>query len=156
MKKKIAELVGYLVLFMSGLVIDRLTKHWILHHLEGEQKINSFLSFDFVINRGISWSMFHSEADSAFYLLTFVITLVLIFLVAYAYRRLRNQKVIIGEVLILAGGFSNIIDRIKYNGVIDFIVLSYQSFTWPVFNIADVCIVLGVFIMLINVYIYGD
>lgn len=156
MKKKIAELTGYLVLFTTGFVIDRLTKHWVLHHVEGEQKINEFLSFDFVINRGISWSMFHSEADSAFYLLTFVISLVLLFLTAYALRRLRNGKVIIGEVLILSGGISNIFDRIVYNGVIDFIVLSYQSYTWPVFNIADVCIVLGVFILLIHVYRYGD
>jgi signal peptidase II len=81
-----------------------------------------------------------------------VIIGVTLFLGSYAYHRWHDNKIIIGEVIVLAGGISNLIDRALYQGVIDFIALSWGPLSWPVFNVADVCIVFGVFLMGISVY----
>ena len=69
-----------------------------------------------------------------------------------AYQRYRKHELIIGELLVIAGAGSNIMDRIRMGGVIDFIKLSAGDFVWPLFNIADICIVIGVFIMFVSEY----
>jgi signal peptidase II len=66
----------------------------------------------------------------------------------YAYHQYLCGNSIIGEVCVVTGSLSNLIDRVVYHGVIDFIILSYNDFSWPVFNIADTIIVLGVGIMI--------
>jgi len=154
--KYIKQMLYYAGLFLYVFTLDRITKWWALRNLDQVIQINDFLSFEFVINRGISWSMFHSESNSAFYLLTFVIIGVTLFLASYAYQRWHDDKFILGEVIILAGGISNIVDRIMYGGVIDFIALNFGIFSWPVFNLADAFIVLGVLFMLVTVYKDND
>jgi len=54
--------------------------------------------------------------------------------------------------LILGGAVGNLIDRIAYSYVIDFIDVYYQSWHWPVFNIADSAISIGVVMMLIDMF----
>jgi signal peptidase II len=104
------------------------------------------------MNRGVAWGFFHSEAQTPFVLLSLMIFGVMMLLASFAYNRLNEESLIVGEVLVIAGAFSNIIDRIIYQGVIDFIVFSWGSFVFPAFNIADICVVLGVGIMFISVY----
>ena len=50
--------------------------------------------------------------------------------------------------LILAGTLGNLFDRLVFGGVRDFMHLHYQSFDWPVFNVADCCLVFGAFLLL--------
>jgi signal peptidase II len=47
-------------------------------------------------------------------------------------------------VLIITGAFSNLLDRLFYGGVIDFIVVWFGDWSWPAFNIADAAILLGI------------
>ena len=55
-----------------------------------------------------------------------------------------------GILLIVAGAVGNIIDRIYYGHVVDFILLHYESFYWPTFNIADTFITLGAITALLS------
>jgi len=82
------------------------------------------------------------------------ISLITLFILVYSYKRYKKGHSIVGETLVLAGSISNILDRIMYGGVIDFIVVSFGSYSWPVFNIADIAIVIGAFI--ICVYVWRD
>ena len=151
--KKLLEMLGYGTLFLWVLIIDRVTKYWVLTYVDNVYQVTDFLSFDFVLNRGISWGMFHAESDGIFWLLSLMILGVFMLLVSFAYRRWHEANLIIGEVLVIAGAFSNIIDRMLYRGVVDFIVISWGDyFSFPAFNIADACIVVGVFMMLTSVY----
>jgi signal peptidase II len=150
--KKYKSYAGYAALFFWAFVIDRVTKYWVLNYLTSNSQITSFLSFEFVMNRGISWGFFHSDAHAPFVLLSLMIFGVVMLLASFAYRRLREEDLIIGEVLVIAGALSNIVDRVIYQGVIDFIVFSWGSLSFPAFNIADACIVIGVGIMFISVY----
>jgi signal peptidase II len=150
LKKK--EYIGYVLLFLWAFITDRLTKYWVINYLTSPYEITSFFSFEFIMNRGVAWGFFHSEAQTPFVLLSLMIFGVMMLLASFAYNRLNEESLIVGEVLVIAGAFSNIIDRIIYQGVIDFIVFSWGSFVFPAFNIADICVVLGVGIMFISVY----
>ena len=55
----------------------------------------------------------------------------------------QKGKSITGFLLILSGALSNVLDRVVYHGVIDFIVVHYGNWYWPTFNIADVAIEFG-------------
>ena len=140
----------YFFIALSVIGLDRITKMWALS-LKGQLVVNSYLSFDLVYNRGISWGFFNSSDAFRFYLVTVLIMLVMVVLAWHARFRIQEHKAVIGEVLVLAGGLSNLFDRLYYKGVIDFIELSYHNFSWPIFNCADIAIVMGVGLMVYTV-----
>ncbi|HLJ31869.1 MAG TPA: signal peptidase II [Candidatus Babeliales bacterium] len=141
----------YFILAFTIFVADRLSKIAALQwYLNNPRQITSFLSFDIVFNRGISWGMFHSTHNVVFMIVTFVIAMMTALVCRIAYHKYKQGKDITGEVCIIAGSLSNVVDRVVYGGVIDFIVLSYGNLTWPVFNIADAMIVIGVGLLLLR------
>lgn len=142
--------VKYLVIAIATIFIDRLTKIAALSFLDQPLRMNSFLEFQLVFNRGVSWGLFHSDYGYTFLLVTLLISVIIVLLFCYSIVRYLNQHPIYGEVLVLAGALSNLVDRCLYGGVIDFIHLSYDTWSWPIFNIADVAIVLGVVWILIH------
>lgn len=139
------KLYPYFVLAVGIFIIDRITKMAaVAWCTESVHTINSFLSFEVLFNRGISWGMLHSASDVVFLSVSLIIATVTAALCWYAYYNYTGGMSIIGEVCIIAGSFSNLIDRVLYSGVIDFIILSYGNLSWPVFNIADAVIVFGI------------
>lgn len=130
-------------------LIDRITKTLALSYLIVPYKVNSFLSYDLVINRGISWGIGNSASSLIFGGITLLTIVVTLALAVYTYRRIQQDYSVYGELLVLAGSCSNIFDRLVYNGVIDFILVHAYGFYFPYFNIADAAIVVGVAIMCI-------
>lgn len=142
------KLCGYFILAVVVFIIDRATKMAALAYCaEDVCRINFFLSFELLFNRGISWGMLHSASDTVFLLVSLIIVTVTALLCVYTYHNYVRGASIAGETLIIAGSIFNLIDRVIYGGVIDFIVLSYGNVSWPVFNIADAAIVVGVGIL---------
>src|SRR5579863_239204 len=142
MNKKIYSYFGLAAVIF---IVDRVTKMMALAYCaEDVCRINSFLSFELVFNRGISWGILHSASDLVFVLVSLIIAMVTALLCWSAYYNYVCGVPIVAEMLIIAGSIFNLIDRVIYGGVIDFIVLSYGNVSWPVFNIADAAIVLGV------------
>ncbi len=133
-------------------LLDRLTKYYVLHTCPQQWVINQFISIRLLLNRGISWGIFHTTNYWGFIIVSSLIIVVTTMLAFYTYVRWRQGFWIGGECLVLAGSLSNIVDRIIYHGVLDFILLSFNSWSWPVFNIADMAIVIGVGIMIIQGY----
>ncbi len=147
--KKSTGLLLYGFVFMAILCIDRVTK--LFAQMVGDWVvIPHFLRMYLVYNRGVSWSFFHSDNNTVFMWLTFVIVLFIVIFFAYTIHRWQNQALILGEVMVLAGALSNVVDRFLYGGVIDFILMSYYSWSWPIFNAADVFIVMGLIIMVVS------
>ncbi|MGB8367138.1 MAG: signal peptidase II [Candidatus Babeliales bacterium] len=145
MSYKIPILASSIIFFF-----DRLTKYYILHMHLPQWIINRFISIRPIFNRGISWGIFHSTNNCIFIIVSSAIALITIMLLFYTYWRWRQGFYIGGECLVLAGSFSNIMDRFMYQGVIDFISLSINTWSWPIFNIADVAIVIGIGIMIMQ------
>ncbi len=149
MKKK---LIAYGIWFATIFGIDRITKWLALHYIDHTYDVMPLLQFKLVLNRGISWGMFHSEHDGFFTLLTLFIASIVVALMFYTFRKWREGKYIFAECAVLAGAISNVLDRYLYGGVVDFIHVHIGGCSWPIFNIADAAIVLGIFWILWEQY----
>lgn len=139
----------YSLVFAAIIMLDRITKLWALANLESPRQLTPFLSLELVFNAGISWGMFNQSGLLIFSGITLIIVLIIISLSWYAYQRMRHGYIVLGECMVIAGALSNIIDRFLYQGVIDFILFSYAQWSFPVFNVADCAIVVGVAYMFI-------
>ncbi len=144
--------INYGVVAFAVIVLDRLTKWAVNAWLDSTYQVNSLLSFTQTINRGISWGIFNETSYFGFWLITVLIMGICGVLAAHAYRRFSSGNTIYGETLILAGGLSNLADRILFGGVLDFILFSFGTWSFPVFNVADAAIVLGATIMIIQTF----
>ncbi len=153
--KKLKISSAYILLFIYTsiifcvLVVDRLSKIWALKNASN-YNVNKYLFYELVFNRGISWGIFNQDSELIFSSITSLIIVVTALLAAYTYKRFKAGYFIAGELFVLAGSCSNIFDRFMYGGVIDFIVIHNSYFTWPVFNVADMAVVLGVCIMFLE------
>ncbi|MFC1842318.1 signal peptidase II [Candidatus Dependentiae bacterium] len=150
--RKYSSLFWYVALFMLVLLTDRATKIFALLNTSSDYYVTSFLKFDLLFNRGMSWGMFDSQSSLIFFLVSLFICLVTVVIAFYAYARYKSGHSIVGETMVVAGSFSNILDRIFYGGVIDFISIHVGAWSWPVFNIADACIVIGVIVISIGIW----
>lgn len=149
---RIEKLIFYGSLFTLIFSLDRLTKHLVIYQMP-RFVVNKFLSIDLMLNRGISWGMFHSQHDVMFASLNIVIAAIIVLLIGYMVLEYRSGRPILGETMVLAGAISNFCDRIWYQGVVDFIAISWMDFTFPVFNVADIFIVCGVGLILLGHYL---
>ena len=124
-------------LFSALLVGDQLSKAWADHHLDLSETVE--YGFALSYNDGIVWGI-----DLPLWA-TFTLTGVILCLGAYLVyenRLWRDKWHLTGLALILAGAIGNLIDRIRFGYVIDFI----KVYWWPTFNIADACIVAALFV----------
>jgi len=145
------KMVPYLLLGTILILVDQVTKWVALSTLASRiYSVSSWLTFRLVFNRGVSWGMFNSGETLPFLLVTAGIIIVTTIIAVSAYVGLCNKKPILGQTLVVAGSLANLIDRFVHHAVIDFIQLSYKGWSWPVFNIADCCIVGGVILMIIQ------
>ena len=110
-------------------VFDRIFKNLVLNGLTGK---NFLFNITYVQNSGISLGLFQGNSS-----LLLWISIIIIGAIIYFYNDLAKAK--LGTNLIIIGAVSNVLDRLLFGHIIDYI-----DFGWfPVFNIADACIVLG-------------
>ena len=129
------------------LLADRISKALICAYLIVPKSICYGFNITITWNRGISWSMLH---HAEFWWLIAMLSALIIVLIFYTGWRMRQGAMVIGEMFLIGGALSNVIDRLMYGAVLDFIELYVANYRWPVFNIADIFIVIGVGIMLIK------
>lgn len=143
---------NFLIVFLTviGVVfLDRLTKNFFLAALnpgESIPLIRNVFHFTLVHNTGIAFGLFKNQG-----IVFVIIPIIAIGLIAfnmYYYRNAPeiNHVYILGFSLILAGAIGNLIDRILYGHVVDFIDFR----VWPVFNIADSAITMGTALILLK------
>jgi signal peptidase II len=155
MEKRSNMLLVSHLLFFVAVVADILTKEWALHNLMYKTiSVCKGLNVSLVFNRGITWGLLSFRSDVAFHILTALIfVVVLLFIVHTFYVVQRCQQCVFFEFLILAGAFSNLLDRLLHQGVVDFIDVYIGSFHWAIFNLADAYVVVGVIGILIRFFI---
>lgn len=140
MKKK---LIYSSLVIIFVIILDRLSKNIFL---AGYEWHFTPISFYLVFNDGVAFSMLSFLQGYLKYIQIILLFIAGIFLIKE--KKFLNDNYY-ALSLILAGGMSNIYDRFFYPGVIDFIAWHYW-FNFAVFNIADVCINFGVFIIILK------
>ena len=134
------------------LVLDQVTKALVSAALrlhESRSIIPGFLSLTLVHNTGAAFGILAGESSplrTAFFL---VVSVVAMGVVLWLLLRLRPEQKVeaVALSLIFGGAVGNVIDRIRFGKVIDFIDVFYRSYHWPAFNVADAAISVGVFLL---------
>lgn len=144
-------LLAYSAWCIGIIALDRITKYMALSMLQ-PKVLTPFVEFKLVFNRGISWGIWHSEQQSFFIALTVGISAIIVGLAYHTYTRYHAGRPIYAELAVLAGACSNVFDRFRYHGVIDFVHVHIGEWSWPIFNIADIVIVLGISLMILEQY----
>lgn len=143
--KKNIYLIGFIVL-----LIDQLVKLIIKNVLSLNQEvivIKNFFSIHYLQNEGAAFSIFQNK--TLFLILTALICLVI--LIIYIQKENNLNKIsTISLGLLLAGISGNLIDRLIYKKVIDFLSFTIFNYDFAVFNIADIAITTGALLLLIN------
>lgn len=138
------------------LVADQLTKHWIIHVVElqsrGSVPLLPNLSLTWVENRGVSMGMLTADTEVGRWLLV-GLTAVIAIVVALWIRRERAWPETLALGLVLGGAIGNIVDRVRFGYVVDFVHLHAGAWSFYVFNIADAAITTGVVILLVSALI---
>lgn len=134
--------------FLLILVADLLTKQWALARLsdQGFIEVTGFFNLVLVWNRGVSFGMFQAGSDGGRWLLVGVALVVSVVLVFWLWRERRSLPRL-AIWLILAGALGNVVDRVRYGAVVDFLDFHAFGYHWPAFNVADSAIVIGAIVL---------
>ncbi|PVB63234.1 signal peptidase II [Labrenzia sp. 011] len=140
---------SYLVLLvaLAGLVLDQATKLWLVHGFglaeNGPVQLLPAVDIVLVWNRGISYGLFQQHSDLGRWLLAGLTVVVTVGLWVWS-SRCHSRLVALSLALVIGGALGNGIDRLAFGAVVDFVHFHLGSFSWYVFNLADVWIVAGV------------
>lgn len=139
--------VIYLIAFL-GVLLDQITKIIVCEYLTSVKLIPNFFNLTYVENTGGAWGILNN--NMLILICVSVITLLII-------NKYINSDVAITKLscicygLLIGGIFGNLFDRIFRGYVVDFLDFNIFGYNFPVFNIADMLIVIGVIIMFIEV-----
>ncbi len=142
-----------IVVSVIVLVIDQISKFFIKKFMQLYQSIEiikDIFYITYVQNSGISFGMLGGiESEIKRWILVFIIGIAII-IISYYWFTYRNENLFynIGCGMILGGAMGNFMDRLFIGKVVDFIDVGYKSFRWPVFNMADTCISIGIGILI--------
>ncbi len=136
-------------------ILDQATKLYIARTLPLHAMISiieNFFTITYLRNRGAAFGMLATSPwRLPFFILVSTVAVVVIFMII---RKLRDDQKLsaLSLSLILAGAVGNLIDRISYGEVIDFIFVHWYDHYWPAFNVADSAICVGVFLLALEMF----
>ena len=151
------------LLYLITLIVitggDQFTKHLVSSSMQlgqSQEIINNCFYFTYAHNTGVAWGMLAGHLW-----LFIIVALVSAVLMIVFFMKTRRNEVLtrFGLVLTFAGMAGNLIDRVVYGYVRDFIDVVIFNYNFPIFNVADMAVVIGVILIIIEIvfeeYIHG-
>jgi signal peptidase II len=136
----------------ATVLVDQVTKEIVRHTFslhETLEVIPGFFAFTHIRNTGVAFGLFAGEATQGRTLFFLLVSLLALGIIFYFYARTAPGKPWVNGALamILGGALGNLIDRLRFGNVIDFLDFYVGSVHWPAFNVADSAISVGVGIL---------
>jgi signal peptidase II len=137
-------------LLVAALVFafDQLSKWWVLKIINLDERepmqITPFLDLAMAWNKGVSYGLLSTHMQGLLVALSLVITVMLVLWLAKAEKPIAAA----GYGLLIGGALGNALDRVLHGAVADFVHLHWGTFSWYIFNVADIAIVAGVAVLL--------
>ena len=131
----------WIILIVAAVVLDQLTKFLITFNMQlGAQipVIDKFFYITYWRNKGAAWGIFQNGR-----LIFIPFTIIAAIVLAYVLVKADNKMLKLSVSLILAGAVGNLIDRTFHGSVVDFLQFFIGSYEFPVFNVADMSVVIG-------------
>ena len=137
------------------LILDHLTK-WLIRDvvLDGARyiEITGFFNLVEVWNRGVSFGLLASDSAWTPYLLS-ALALAIATVLLFWLRKADNQLLALALGIVIGGAVGNVIDRLIWGHVFDFLDFHIAGYHWPAFNVADSAISVGVVLILVDGFI---
>jgi signal peptidase II len=148
------EIIISLTVVLTVFIFDRITKVNIIKHQLDNQStfVNDYLNFELIWNTGIGFGLLSQNANLYYHLISLLIFTVICFLIYLTFKADFIEKILFS--LILGGAVGNFYDRLIFFAVPDFIDIHINDFHWFTFNIADIFITLGIFLIIIKDIIF--
>jgi len=145
-----AQWLSLALVTVAAVVADQVTKHVVSSQLSLDEEVAIIgpFSIHHVQNSGIAFGLFPDATAAVIVLTTVAVAWMLVF---FARAGARHPVLPVALGLLLGGSISNLADRLRLGHVTDFLDLRY----WPAFNIADVCIIVGV-VLLVGTMLAGE
>lgn len=144
------------IIALISLIIDQIVKILVSNYLilgQTTKIINNFFYLTYVQNTGAAFSILIGYR----YILIIITLIFLYYLYKYTKKQTNPNKIaILSHGLLLGGIIGNLIDRIIYGYVIDYLDFMIFNYNFPIFNLADTFIVIGCIILVINSYAKGE
>ena len=145
--------IMFLFIFVASLFIDIVTKTLATQLTSSITVIPNFFHLTYVENRGAAWGI------GANYQVVFIIVAILfsiLLIMGALYINLKYKSLFYSLALLLSGTIGNCLDRILNGYVVDFLDFNILGYAFPVFNIADICIVCSAFIIVLNLFMIKE
>ncbi|NQV84676.1 MAG: signal peptidase II [Rhodospirillales bacterium] len=134
------------------LAIDQLTKWWIVFTIMQPPRVIEVTPFFNLVmgwNYGVSFGMLNSIPELSKWLLPGAVVAITAVLVIWLYRADRLRPAV-GLGLIIGGALGNLIDRLRFGAVADFLDVHAWGYHWPAFNVADSAISIGAVVLILD------
>jgi signal peptidase II len=137
------------------ILLDQVSKYWILDYFtayRGRLSLLPILDFILVWNRGISWGLFNNLGSYNQLIFSFssgIISFILLIILFKTHDKISAW----GLSFIIGGALGNLVDRVRFGAVVDFIYFHWNSWSFPAFNIADTSITIGVIIIVLGEWV---
>jgi len=148
-----------LLIFCFGiLLLDQVTKYVVVQKLPLYQRvevIQGFFNLTHVRNTGGAFGIFGGEKGGIGSILFVVVSLIAVGAIVFLFIKIKEHEktLALSFSLILSGAIGNLIDRLRYGEVVDFLDFHLSTYHWPAFNIADSAICIGIGLMALEVLI---
>jgi signal peptidase II len=143
---------AFLITFALAVAADQASKLWARTSLKPHgvmPVIPGYWEFRYAENPGAAFSLFHN-AHLAPYFFAGIAAIAVAAIVVYLWRASPDRRLFAAGLGLLAGGaLGNLIDRVAYGSVTDFVVWRVGSHVWPTFNVADAVLLVGVLGLLV-------
>ena len=142
----------YVLLALGVLIADQMTKWWAQMSLPMAQpiKVTDFLNWFLIYNPGAAFSFLSQAGGWQRWFFTVIGIVAAIVIIWLLQKNAHDRPFCLALSLILGGAIGNVIDRLLYGAVVDFIDVHYDGWHWPAFNIADSAISIGATLIVIN------
>ncbi len=140
------------------LILDQLSKWWIVSVVMQPPKIIPLTSFFNLVlgwNRGISFGLFHGDSAFNAWGLPAIALVITAFLLVWLWRS-SGMMISIAIGSIIGGALGNVVDRLRFGAVADFLDFHVFGYHWPAFNLADMGITLGAVLLIYDSLFGGE
>jgi signal peptidase II len=145
--------LAWLLLAVLVVVLDYWTKHLATENLilYRPLPVTSWFNLTLAHNEGAAFSLLADAGGWQRWFFTLVALGISVVLLIWLWRLPNRSRLLPSALmLVLGGAIGNLIDRLRFGYVVDFVDLHYQGWHWPAFNVADSAIVLGVLLLLVD------
>ena len=141
------------IVFLIIDIISKLVVSKLMDVYDSIVIVKNFFYITYVRNTGAAWSIFEGEVLGIVIISLMIISFIIYYI---SKQKIKTRLEKIGYSLILGGAFGNLLDRIIYGYVVDFLDFNIFGYDYPVFNLADSFIFIGVILFIIHTWRCND